>query len=166
MKTKYKLLLGISPLVVLIDQWTKLSVIEHFRVGESIEIITSYFNLTYVRNYGAAFGFMAGVDPSVRGPFFVFVPILALIMISYLFYKLESGQIRAAVSYSLILAGAVGNNLIDRMLYGYVVDFLDFHWKEVYHWPAFNVADIAIVVGVSLMFLDLFQNENASGKES
>src|SRR5690606_3926367 len=93
-----------------------------------------------------------------RDPFFVAVPVVAIFVISFLVYKTEARAKLQVISLSLILAGAVGN-LIDRVRFGYVVDFLDFHWKEVYHWPAFNVADSSIVVGVGIWLVLSFQEE-------
>jgi signal peptidase II len=149
---RYRLLGTIAPLVVILDQWTKYLVHTRFRWGESIEILGSFFALTYVRNSGAAFGLLHRAPPQFRDPFFIVVPIVALIVIFVIYVRLTREQKLTAWALSLIVGGALGN-LVDRLRFGYVIDFLDFHWKEVYHWPAFNVADSCIVVGVSLMFL-------------
>lgn len=149
---KYRILLSTFVSVIVLDQWTKYLVHSKFRWGESVTVVPSIFALTYVRNSGAAFGLMHRAPSWFRDPFFIVVPLVALVVIAFLFWKLKSDQRVTALSLSLILAGAIGN-LIDRMRFGWVIDFLDFHWKEVYHWPAFNVADSCIVVGVGLMFL-------------
>ncbi|MFM8314551.1 MAG: signal peptidase II, partial [Deltaproteobacteria bacterium] len=99
-----------------------------------------------------------------RDPFFILVPVLALVIITAVLAKLKSNQKLTGVALSLVMGGAIGN-LIDRVRFGYVVDFLDFHWKEIYHWPAFNVADSCIVVGVAYLFIQSFFQEN-SGQEA
>ena len=159
MRAKYWLLAVIPAAVILLDQWTKGIIVDRFRLGESIPVLSSFFNITYVRNTGAAFGFMAGADSSFRIPFFLIVPALALAVIGYLFKKLDPGDIKGATAFSLVVGGAIGN-LIDRLKYGYVVDFLDFHWKYQAHFPAFNVADSAICVGVGLLMLDISKRES------
>jgi signal peptidase II len=152
---KYRLLAAIASTVVLLDQWTKYLVHTRFHWGESVNILSSFFALTYVRNSGAAFGLLHRAPPQFRDPFFVIVPIVALTVIFAIYLRLTRDQRLTAWALSLIVGGALGN-LIDRLRFGFVIDFLDFHWKEVYHWPAFNVADSCIVVGVSLMFLQSF----------
>ena len=149
---KYLILGVISVVVLVLDQWTKHLVHTRFQWGETVPIIESFFSLTYVRNSGAAFGLLHRAPAWFRDPFFIVVPVLAMFVILYIFHKLTERQKWTAVALSLILSGAVGN-LIDRLRFGYVIDFLDFHWKEAYHWPAFNVADSAIVVGVGIMFV-------------
>jgi len=158
MKTKY-ILLGLVPsLTVLFDQWTKQVVIERFHLGESVSVMHGFFSLTYVRNTGAAFGFLASSNPSFRIPFFLMVPAVALMVFGYLFRKLPDHDLKTASALSLVMGGAIGN-LIDRVRFGYVVDFLDFHWNYQAHFPAFNIADSAICVGVGLLMLDLFKKE-------
>lgn len=152
---KYWCLAIVAPSIILLDQWTKHLVHTRFRWGESRNIIQSIFALTYVRNSGAAFGLLHKAPPQFRDPFFMVVPIVALVVIFFIFVRLKQEQRLTALSLSMIVGGAIGN-LVDRLRFGYVIDFLDFHWREVYHWPAFNVADSCIVVGVSLMFLQSF----------
>ncbi len=149
---KYRLLAIISVVVLAADQWTKHLIHSKFRWGESLSLIESFFALTYVRNSGAAFGLLNRAPSWFRDPFFIVVPTTALLVILAIYRKVDPKQKWTAVGLSLILSGAVGN-LIDRLRFGFVIDFLDFHWKEVYHWPAFNVADSCIVVGVSILFL-------------
>jgi signal peptidase II len=129
-------------------------------------VISNFFNLTYVQNKGAAFGLLAQADPSFRIPFFVIIPFIALGSIAYVFRKLPALDVKLAGALSLIISGALGN-LIDRVRLGYVVDFLDFHWKWLYHFPSFNVADSAICIGVGLVMLDLFtESANLSDKKN
>lgn len=153
--TRYVILVLTTVAVLGVDQWTKHLVHTTFHWGESRPILSSLFALTYVRNQGAAFGLMHRAPSWFRDPFFIVIPVMALFVILFLLVRLRNEQKITAAALSLILGGAVGN-LIDRLRYGYVIDFLDFHWKEAYHWPAFNVADSCIVVGVSVMFLQSF----------
>jgi len=152
---KYKVFLVVFTVIVALDQWTKHLVHTKFYWGESIPIIDSFFALTYVRNSGAAFGILHRAPATFRDPFFIIVPILVLLIITVIFVRLTQAQRLSAFALSLIYAGAIGN-LIDRLRFKYVIDFLDFHWKEVYHWPAFNVADSSIVVGVGFLLLESF----------
>ena len=159
MKRKYIILLVLSVFFLIIDQWTKHEIHTRFAWGESKPIVSGLFSLTYVRNSGAAFGILHKAPPHLRDPFFIVVPLIALFVILFLFYRLPDDQWLTAVSLSLILSGAVGN-LVDRLRFGYVIDFLDFYIKD-YHWPAFNVADSCIVVGVSILFILSFTQSKA-----
>lgn len=156
---KYLILLSITVFIISLDQFTKSMILKQFRLGESISIFTGFFNLTYVQNRGAAFGFLAQADPAFRIPFFIFVPIIALSSIAFVFRKLGEKDIKLSIALSLVISGAIGN-LIDRLRLGYVVDFLDFHWKWGYHFPAFNVADSAICIGVGLIMLDMSKSDS------
>ncbi len=158
-KPKLPIFLSTVISVIVLDQWTKILTLQKFRLGESLPIIQGFFDLTYVRNKGAAFGFLADSPPIFRDNFFLLVPIVALFVISIVILKLPDTQKWTLLAFSLVFSGAIGN-LIDRARLGFVVDFLDFHYKEVYHWPAFNVADSAIVVGVGILFVLSFFKEN------
>jgi signal peptidase II len=119
--------------------------------------------LTYVRNPGAAWGAMSTLPKSVRTPFFTFVTIISLTVVGWLFYMSHPGQRLYRVGLCAILSGALGN-FVDRMALGYVIDWIQFHWKILgweYRFPVFNAADIFINVGVSLIVLDLVVNEVA-----
>lgn len=155
---KFLILGALLPIFVVLDQWTKILVLHRFALGESIAVIPGYFNLTYVRNTGAAFGLLAQAHPSFRVPFFLLVPVAALAAIGYIFWKIHPKDFKLATALSLVMSGALGN-LIDRARLGYVVDFLDFHWQYQAHFPAFNVADSAISVGVCILMVDLFFKE-------
>jgi signal peptidase II len=155
MKTKYIILTTVSVLVLLLDQATKLFIDRSMELHSSITVLENFFNITYIRNKGAAFGFLA--ESSFRLPFFILISIIAGVVIIGIFRKLRPEQKLTAVSLSLIFAGALGN-LIDRIRLGEVIDFLDAHWYE-HHWPSFNVADSAICIGVFLLALDMLRDE-------
>ena len=155
MKAKYLILLVLTPLVLVIDQLTKLYIDKTMKLYQSIPVIDGLFSITYLRNRGAAFSFLA--EASWRLPFFLLATVIAVIAILVAFTKLRDDQRFAAVSLTLILSGAVGN-LIDRVRMGEVIDFLDVYWRS-HHWPAFNVADSAICVGVALLAFDMFREE-------
>lgn len=156
-KNKWFILFFVTFTIIGFDQWTKALVIATFYLGESVPVVLGYFHLTYIRNPGAAFGMLAGAHPAFRVPFFIAVPIIALGVIGYVFKKIPSHHLSMAWALSLVIGGAVGN-LIDRIRFGYVIDFLDFFWRQ-YHFPAFNVADSAICVGVGLLMLDVILQE-------
>jgi signal peptidase II len=158
---KYLILGLVTPLVILIDQYTKYLIVQKFRLGETVPVISGFFNLTYIRNTGAAFGLLAQAEPAFRVPFFVIVPIVALFAIAYIFKKIPASDLKLSTALSLVIGGAIGN-LFDRLQLGYVVDFLDFHWNYAYHFPAFNVADSAICVGVGILMLDLLTQKEVS----
>lgn len=150
MKKKYVILLSLAGLVIALDQISKLYIAHHFELHESLKIIPNFFSLTYIHNTGAAFGLLANAPDSFRIPFFIIVPLLALTIIILIFKKTKETDMLMITSLSLIVGGAVGN-FIDRIRFNYVIDFLDFHWFNKYHWPAFNIADATIVCGVALL---------------
>lgn len=163
MKKKILLVLAVAFLIILFDQWTKLLVIDRFYLHETLPILSGFFHLTYVRNTGAAFGFLAQADETWRLPFFLIIPLIALVVL-YFFLKRIPDKARSLVfAVALIMGGAIGN-LIDRVRYGYVIDFLDFHWKNTYHFPAFNVADTAICVGAGLLMIYGSKDDASEGK--
>ena len=140
--------------VVLLDQATKLLIIRTIQYGQAIAIIPDFFDIVFVLNPGAAFGFLATLSAGVRNPLFILISVVAVVLI--VFYRARYLGSNRLVSFALalVLGGAAGN-LIDRLRYGMVVDFLDVHVGQ-YHWPAFNVADSTISIGVGLMILDIF----------
>lgn len=154
-KKKYQILSWVTPLVVVLDQLTKWEVVKNFSLGQTRSIIPGLFDLTYVRNTGAAFGILAHADARWRVPFFVLVPLVALIAIFQVFRRIGEKDLKLAYALALVMGGAIGN-LIDRAWLNYVVDFLLFHWKYEWQFPAFNIADSAICVGVGILMLDLF----------
>jgi signal peptidase II len=139
--------------IVLTDQATKAIVVRTMRLGQSIPLVPGFFDLTFVLNPGAAFSLFATLPERIRTPFFIVVSVAAIILIVVYRARHLRGHRLASVSLGLILGGAIGN-LIDRVRYGVVVDFLDVHVHR-YHWPVFNVADSAISVGVALLLLDM-----------
>lgn len=155
MKSKYNILIIVSALVLTFDQATKLYVAKTMELYSSISVIRNFFTITYIRNKGAAFSFLAGSD--YRRPILTLVSLVAIIAIIIFFRKLRPDQKFTAFCLSLIFAGAVGN-LIDRIRLGEVIDFLSVHWHELY-WPAFNIADSAICVGVVLLAIDMYFEE-------
>lgn len=148
----------VSVFTVVFDQITKQLIHGSYALGESTALIPGFFNFTYVRNTGAAFGILAQADPSFRVPFFMIVPVIALIAIGYVFRKIPAQDVLLSSALSLVIGGAIGN-LIDRAVFGFVIDFLDFHYKYTYHFPAFNIADIAICVGVGILMLDMYRQD-------
>ncbi|MCB2183845.1 MAG: lipoprotein signal peptidase [Desulfobulbaceae bacterium] len=155
----FSFLLVVGGLVVVLDQYTKWLVQEHFSLYEIKRVIPGFFNLTYLHNKGAAFGLLADANPAWRAYFFICVACIALIFVFFAFCHYQDKGLGYALAFSFIAGGAVGN-LIDRIRYGSVVDFLDFYVKS-YHWPAFNVADSAIVVGVCFFILaGFFEKED------
>ncbi|OAI15763.1 signal peptidase II [Methylomonas koyamae] len=144
--------LWLSALVLVLDQASKLAIDAHFQLYESIPLLPN-FNLTYARNTGAAFSFLAQAGGWQRWLFAGLAVVMSGI-ISVWLYRLKRHEPLMAWALSLVLGGAVGN-LIDRVAYGYVIDFLDVYYQD-WHWPAFNIADSAICVGVGLMLLESF----------
>jgi len=146
---KYVFVAVIAILIVILDQVTKLWVAADMRLHQSIPIFDGWFDLTYVRNTGAAFSMLADLPEAIRIPFFVVVAIVAGGAILYFVHQTPRTQRTVLLACAFVLGGAVGN-LIDRLAYGEVIDFLDVYWDD-WHWPAFNVADSFISVGVVLL---------------
>jgi signal peptidase II len=151
LKNKYLWVGSIISLLVVLDQFTKYLVESRIRLYEVITIIPGFFNLTHVRNKGAAFSLLATAPEMFRIVFFVSVTIAAVVVLAILIRKTHERLL--IVAFSLIASGAVGN-LIDRVRYGEVVDFIQWYYKS-YYWPSFNVADSAITVGVVLLAIDM-----------
>ncbi len=164
MKRKYWVLLIFCVGILLLDQWTKSMVVEKLPLYHRVEVIQGFFNLTHVRNTGGAFGIFGGQKSSTGSLVFVIVSLIAIGAIIFLFIKIKESERTLALSFSLVLSGALGN-LIDRLRYGEVVDFLDFHLSD-YHWPAFNVADSAICIGIGLLALELLRRDHKANDKS
>ena len=141
--------LGLALIILLADQFTKVLIVGNYALGDST-YVTNFFNVVRAHNTGAAFPFLANAGGWQRW-FFTGIGIVAAIFMVWML-KSHPGQKLFSFAISLILGGAIGN-VIDRLLYGYVVDFLDFHWKAM-HFPAFNIADSAISVGAVCLILD------------
>jgi signal peptidase II len=152
MKTKLIYLFTITGLLIALDQFTKLLVQTHFQVGDTISIIPDFFNITYVQNPGAAFGFLAHTPAFFRETFFLLIPPVAMVVILFFLRSVSMKDRIQILALSLVFGGALGN-YIDRLRLKYVIDFLDFHYQHVYSYPAFNVADSAIVCGIGILFI-------------
>ncbi|ALC15274.1 lipoprotein signal peptidase [Desulfuromonas soudanensis] len=159
--SRYKLLGLVSAVILVVDQATKLYIDSRFLLHESVQVVENFFHITYVRNKGAAFGILS--DSPLRIPFFITVALVAALGILWYLSRTRADQRLLHFALALVFSGAVGN-LIDRIRLGEVIDFLDVHWYR-HHWPAFNVADSAITVGVALMLLDMWQEERKSKNE-
>ena len=151
MKNKYVWSGSIVGLVLFLDQFSKYIVEKNIRLYEVIRVIPGFFNLTHVRNRGAAFGILSNMPAVWRTMFFVSVTVIAVGLIA-LYIKKTTERLQL-VAFSLIASGAVGN-AIDRIRYGEVVDFIQWYVKS-YYWPSFNIADSAISVGVCLLAIDM-----------
>ncbi|MGH9867875.1 MAG: signal peptidase II [Candidatus Polarisedimenticolia bacterium] len=138
--------------VVALDRVTKAMVEAWLDAYRSVTLVPGLLDLTYVQNPGGVFGVFKGLEPVWRSVLFTVVPVAAIVLIAVYAWRVPATQTMTHVALALILGGAVGN-LVDRVRLGYVVDFVDVHWRG-WHWPAFNVADSAICVGVGLLLLE------------
>ena len=154
LKNKYLQLLLVSNALIIIDQYTKFLVTLHVPLHFSIRVIDGFFSITHIRNPGVAFGLFAGQESELKVLFFIAISTVAIVAILYIFHQTPGSKRMVQIGLMLIFSGAIGN-LIDRILYKEVIDFLDFYYQS-FHWPSFNVADSCITVGVGLMILDLF----------
>lgn len=184
-RSKYAWLAAVALIVLVADQWTKFVVLErlttafdgggnrlatffgaapkpgydgyHYRPKDMVVLSDDYFRLRYAENPGAAFGLFRNLPEDLRGPLFHLVSIGAVILVGYYFSQLRGAKNEAWARWGLplVLGGAIGN-YVDRLARGFVIDFLEAHWLEKAYWPAFNVADTAIVVGVGLLLVDSF----------
>ena len=185
MPRKYVWLVAVALVVIVLDHWTKFITLDklttafdgapskvsvylgkapeagfdgyHFRPKEQVVLSDNFFRFRYAENPGAAFGLFRTVPDHLRGPLFHLVSLGAVILIGFYFSKLkgEKNEKWAKWGLPLVLGGAIGN-YIDRLARGFVIDFLEAHWFDKAYWPAFNVADSAIVVGVGLLVIDSF----------
>jgi signal peptidase II len=150
-----RLLLIVAPLLLVLDQLSKLYIDRNFFLGQSVTVFTNFFHITYIRNKGAAFGILAGSP--WRVPFFITIGVIASGALLWYLYSTRAEQKLLQIALVMVLSGAIGN-IIDRVRLAEVIDFIDVHWYQ-YHWPAFNIADSAITVGVGLMIVDLWYEE-------
>jgi signal peptidase II len=142
--------LGLALIVLIVDQFTKVLILGYYQYGASTTI-TSFFNIVRAHNTGAAFSFLAAASGWQRW-LFAGIAVAAVLFILYLL-RTHAGQKLFSFSLACILGGAIGN-LVDRLLRGYVVDFLQFHWHDSWYFPAFNAADTAITIGAAGLILD------------
>ena len=145
-----------------IDLFTKYLVVSRFELYESVNILP-VFNLTYVRNYGAAFSFLAD-HSGWQKSFFIGLALIISAVLIYFLAKNNATQKLQNSAYALIIGGALAN-AADRFYHGFVVDFFDFYWQQ-WHYPVFNVADIAICIGAGLLALDTFKNSEKKEKKA
>ena len=153
MRNKYLFLFVISSSLIVIDQYTKFMVTLHIPLSYSINVVEGFFNLTHVRNSGVAFGIFSEQNSQLKPYLLIFVSIIAIIAILVIFH--QTGKEKRMVQGALVLvfSGAIGN-LIDRVLHKEVIDFIDIFFNNR-HWPAFNIADACITIGVMLLAADL-----------
>ena len=151
MKYKYLQVSSIAGIVLVLDQLTKYVIQTHVRLHSIITVVPGFFNITHVRNKGAAFGMLSTLPEFWRNTFFITVTIIAVAAIIALIVKTQERL--PVYTFSLIAGGALGN-LIDRVRYGEVVDFVQWYVKS-YYWPSFNVADSAITIGVVLLAIEM-----------
>ncbi|HER63006.1 MAG TPA: signal peptidase II [Desulfobacteraceae bacterium] len=150
-------------LVVVLDQLSKLWVVGNFALYESVPVIPGFFSLTYLTNTGAAFGILAGHSTWWRQAFFIAIALAALVVITVMYRRLRNESVWYEVALAFIAGGAIGN-VIDRVRLGSVVDFLDVY-IGTRHWPAFNIADSAITVGVAVFLVkNIFFDEKPGNK--
>ena len=154
---KYARLTVIACLVLALDQITKAVVLHTMPLYQSIRVIPGLFSLTHIHNPGGAFGFLARQSPELRYFFFVVISLLTICLVFYFYTKTPRTHPLLADGFALIIGGAIGN-MIDRLRFGKVVDFLDFYISGV-HWPAFNVADSAITIGMGIFFFHFLFNK-------
>jgi len=161
-ENKYTKLAFIAGTIIVLDLITKSLILKNLPLYNTISVIPGFFNITHIQNPGGAFGFMANQGPGIRSFLFLFVSAIAIGVIFY-FYKTTPAKDKwLTTAISLIFGGAIGN-LIDRIRFGQVVDFLDFYIQNL-HWPSFNVADSAITIGITIfIFQILFKNKLKQG---
>jgi signal peptidase II len=155
MKRKYTILLIVFCILLALDQVSKLVINQYVPLHQSSEVIAGFFNIVHVQNRGAAFGLLAHIPGAAH--IFLITSLIAIALILVYFRWIKEGEVWTPICLSLILTGAVGN-LIDRFRLGSVIDFLDFYYQG-WHWPAFNVADSSITIGVILLALKILWGE-------
>ncbi len=155
------LLLAIAALVVLLDRFTKLWIVAHIQPGRAVVVIPKVFRLTHVVNTGAAFSMFEGsASPNLVRNLLIGFSVVAVVVVLLLIWKMGKNINPTSIALALILGGAVGN-LYGRIRFAYVVDFLEVHIVH-YHWPDFNVADSAIVVGACLLLLETLRPQRSA----
>jgi len=149
MSRKLVILLAVLVLGLALDLVSKMLVLKFMPLESQIPLVHGFFNLVHVHNQGAAFGLLNSLPVGFTRLFFIATTSLVLAVVGYLWFRLPEESWPAALGYSLIMAGALGN-MIDRVRLGVVVDFLDLYWGR-YHWPAFNVADSLVCLGAGVL---------------
>lgn len=157
MKKKYLILITLAGFIIAFDQLMKMYIHTQYQLGESHIIIKDFFNFTYVRNTGAAFGIFHDANEILRNIIFLSLPPIAVTIILMILRTIRDNDYVQICALSGVFGGAIGN-YIDRVRFGYVIDFLDVHYKQ-HSWPAFNIADSTIVVGICVMMWLMFKEE-------
>ena len=160
MPRKLAIFMPILAMGLPLDQVTKILVMLKLPLGSQMSLIPGFLNLVHVRNKGAAFGLLSGWSVQFAWLFFVATAGLVLVVLGYLLWRLTDDHWGAALGYSLVLTGALGN-LIDRVRLGEVVDFIDVYWGR-YHWPAFNIADSLVCVGAAILAWVIIRDEKTA----
>lgn len=150
---KYLRLLVIAGVVIILDQVTKLVILKTIPLYDIIYVVPGFFNIVHIHNPGGAFGILADHSATWRYFVFLFISALAIGLIVYFYKNTPNHQLFLSIAFALILGGAAGN-MIDRLRFGKVIDFLDFYIGR-FHWPAFNVADSAITLGIGIFVYHL-----------
>ncbi len=164
MAPKFKWFLSAFAISLIFDQVTKISIVDRFHYGERLVVIPNFFDLTHVRNPGGAFSFFADGPAEWRMALFVGATVLAIILLLSYLIRSEDDEWLNSMALGLIMGGAVGN-LIDRLAYGEVIDFIDVHLWGGYTWPTFNIADSVVILGVGILLIDLFFLEQGVEKD-
>ncbi len=151
---KLKFLALVSGVILVLDQASKAWILATLPLGGGFAVIPGHFDITHVHNPGGAFGFLATMSAEVRALLFVAVSVAAVAIILVFYWQTPLQQRATAFGLALVLGGAIGN-LVDRVRFGVVIDFLDLYIHDL-HWPAFNVADSAIVIGALLLISEIF----------
>lgn len=159
---KYKLAFSLAGIVLFLDQASKIWISQTIPLWTEKTIIPGFFNLVHILNKGAAFGFLNRADISWQTYFFIAASALAIVLIIHLLRTVNRQDYYLFTGLGLILGGALGN-LIDRIRIGKVIDFLDFYIKQ-YHWPAFNVADIAIFCGTMCLIISFYKRKKSASR--
>jgi signal peptidase II len=146
----------LSTVLIALDQWTKLVAVEHLVYSEPVTFIAGFWNWTLAHNTGAAFSVLATAG-GWQHVFFIGLATIISIVLAVWLARTPRGAWRSALPFALVIAGALGN-VVDRLRFGYVVDFIDWHVGQ-HHWPIFNIADSCIVVGAAILVLSSFAKE-------
>jgi signal peptidase II len=154
MKTKYY---ALTALVIFVDHLTKWLVRSRMDYREVVEIVPDYLRLSYIRNSGVAFGLFADIESAWKPYILAAMAVLAVIVIVIYAARMPSSRLLLQVALALTMGGILGN-FVDRIMHGSVVDFIELHIGESFHWPTFNVADSAITVGIALLLIDTLKN--------
>jgi len=157
---KYLFLFVASSALIVVDQYTKFMVTLHIPINYSVNVVEGLFNLTHIRNSGVAFGIFSDQNSELKPYLLIFVSIIAIIAILVIFHQTEKNKKIVQAGLVLVFSGAIGN-LIDRVLHKEVIDFIDF-FIDNQHWPAFNIADSCITIGVMFMLTDMLVGDGPS----